>query len=260
MSISNPRYQAFSPIFHEFSLMLIVGLTGGIATGKSTVSVTLREKYNLTVVDADVIARQVVDPGTRAYGKILEAFSQDVPDLINADLSLNRAALGRAVFGHKDRLRKLNSIVHPAVRREIFWQVFKAYISFKELVILDVPLLFESGLHRFCGVVVTVSCERPLQVERLMIRNPELTEEDANNRIDSQMSNEERNYRADIVIDNGKSLNELKSAVGSVVAEIRPWKLFTVLDYLPPLGILSAVYTFAVRQMRDFYKGTKKSD
>lgn len=235
--------------------MLIVGLTGGIATGKSTVSNTLKEKYNLTIVDADVIARQVVDPGTRAYGKILETFGKEVPELINSDLSLNRAALGKAVFGNKENLKKLNSIVHPAVRREIFWQLFKAYIAFKPLVILDVPLLFESGLYKMCGLVVTVSCDRDTQIERLRTRNPELTEEDAHNRVDSQMSSEERNYRADLVIDNGKSLKDLRASIASIVREIKPWTLFTILDYFPPFGILSGLYTFTLRLVRDIYKG-----
>lgn len=238
--------------------MLIVGLTGGIATGKSTVSTTLKDKYNISVIDADVIAKEVVNPGRKAYQRIIETFGDEVPDLVSeSDGSLNRPALGKAVFGNKVNLSKLNSIVHPAVRKEIFWQLFKAYISFNDIVILDVPLLFEATMHRLCGLVITVSCERIKQIERLKLRNPELSEDDANKRIDSQMSNEERNYRADLVIDNSKTEKDLQDSIDSIVHEIRPGMLYTLLDYFPPFGLVSALYTFATRSFRDKYKGTK---
>lgn len=244
--------------------MLIVGLTGGIATGKSTVSKTFQDKYNLTVVDADIIARQVVYPGRKAYQLIVETFGDEIPDLINKkDLSLNRPALGKAVFGDKVRLSKLNGIVHPAVKKEIILQLFKAYIGFKDVVILDVPLLYESGLSNICGLVVTVSCEKQLQIERLKIRNPELSDDDVIKRIESQMSNHERNYRADLVIDNSKSLQELQRSIDSIVTEIHPNKIFTILDLFPPFGILSAIYTFSLRFFSDIYKGPEpnvKSD
>lgn len=238
--------------------MLIVGLTGGIGTGKSTVSRTLNETHNLTIVDADLIAREVVIPGRRAYNKILEAFGDEVPNLVNPeDSTLNRAALGSAVFGDKERLQKLNSIVHPAVRREIMWQIFRAYVNLQSVVILDVPLLFEAGLNKICGTTITVTCGKDLQIKRIAARNPELGEENIRRRIDSQMSNEERNYRSDIVIDNSGGLEDLKQSVASVVSEIKPNTCLTLLDLFPPFGILSALFTFTVRIVRDKYKGNK---
>jgi dephospho-CoA kinase len=238
--------------------MLIVGLTGGIATGKSTVSRYLEKTHGLTIVDADLIARQVVLPGTKGYNAIVKEFSE-VSDLVNSeDLSLNRPALGKAVFGKPDRLKKLNSIVHPLVRREIFWQIFKAYMKMNQVVILDVPLLFEAGLDKICGLTVTVSSTSSIQIERLLARNPELSSEDAHNRIKSQMSNDQRNFRADLIIDNSKDLSSLHQSIDSIVREIMPYKLWYILDLFPPFAILSAVVTFTLRALRDKFKTPKK--
>ncbi|KAI5204569.1 CoaE-domain-containing protein [Aureobasidium subglaciale] len=141
--------------------MLLLGLTGSIATGKSTVSRILSaHPYSLPIVDADLIARQVVEPGTAGYNQIVSHFGPSTPDLlIPADASsggengpdgkgrpLNRPALGRRVFGEgKESDRKvLNSIVHPAVRREIYKQMLSAYLKGHWACVLDIPLLYES--------------------------------------------------------------------------------------------------------------------
>jgi dephospho-CoA kinase len=234
--------------------MLIVGLTGGIATGKSTVSQYLEKTHGLTIVDADLIARQVVLPGTKGYNAIDKEFAE-VTDLVNPeDSSLNRPALGKAVFGKPDWLKKLNSIVHPLVRREIVWQIFKAYIKMNQVVILDVPLLFEAGLDKICGLTVTVSSTSSVQIERLLARNPELSPEDAQNRINSQMSNDQRNFRADLVIDNSKDLPSLHQSIDSIVKEIKPCKLWYILDLFPPFAVLSALFTFTLRALRDKFR------
>lgn len=233
--------------------MLIVGLTGGIATGKLSVSRELASVHKIPVVDADLIAREVVMPGTRGFQAILEQFA-DVDGLVNSDGGLNRAALGRAVFGNKQRLAVLNSIVHPAVRKAILWRLAKAYVSGHAMVILDVPLLFEAGMYQLCGKTVTLSCSEETQIRRLLARNPELSEQDAADRIASQMSNNERNYRADIVIDNDGDLEALTKAVASVVRELRPLTLVWMLDLFPPFAVLSAAYTFLVRMARDRFQ------
>lgn len=233
--------------------MLIVGLTGGIASGKSTVSAALREKHGVAVVDADQIARDVVQPGRPAYRKIVAAFA-DVEDLVLDSGALNREALGKHVFGNKDRLHVLNSIVHPAVKRQIAWLVLGAYVRLRSIVVLDVPLLFELGLHLICGKVITVTCDLEVQVERLLARNRELTADDAMKRINSQMSNRERCLRADIVIDNNKGILELHEAVASAVREVTPSILFTVLDWIPPVAVLSAALTVVTRYMLERYR------
>ena len=236
--------------------MLIVGLTGGIACGKSTVSHELKTKYHYTVIDADLIAREVVFPGKPAYKKIITAFS-DVQNLLQSDGTLNRAILGQVVFEDKKRLKVLNSILHPAVKWEIVRQLLSAYASCKNLVILDVPLLFESKLSLLCGLIVTVSTSSELQIQRLLARNTELTQSDAENRIKNQMTNEERNYRSDIVVDNSGPVSDLKDSIALLSQEIKPSKIWTILDLIPPFGILSALFTFVIRRIAEKYKGTK---
>ncbi|KAF3986623.1 hypothetical protein FT663_04344 [Candidozyma haemuli var. vulneris] len=243
--------------------MLVIGLTGGIASGKSTVSKEFAEN-GIPIIDADVIARQVVEPGRKAYEQVVAAFGEDVPGLVNpADSSLNRPALGKAVFGKPEKLKVLNKIVHGAVKKEMAWQLVKAYTGGHKMVILDVPLLFESGIHSVCGATVTVFTEKEVQLKRLLERNPELTEEDARNRIESQLSNDVRNYRADIVLDNNGSVGQLKENVKSVVSELSPNVFWHYVDLIPPIGFASAFFTVAVRACRDLYKGSsppKKQD
>lgn len=235
--------------------MLVLGLTGGIASGKSTVSKQLHAA-GLPVVDADVIARQVVEPGKKAYFQIIKAF-QDVEGLVNDDKSLNRAALGGAVFGNKEKLAVLNKIVHGAVIREIVRQIVVLYFKGTGLVVLDVPLLFETKLNLICGTTVAISCLKNVQIERLLARNPELSEQDAQKRIDSQMSTEERDFRADTVISNDGTLAELDSAVAELAERLKPSVFWTLANLFPPFGILNAVVTVAYRGVRD-YRRTRR--
>ncbi|OAA68241.1 dephospho-kinase [Niveomyces insectorum RCEF 264] len=172
--------------------MLLIGLTGSIATGKSTVSGLLAAPpYGLQVVDADQLARQVVEPGTRAYRKIVAYFGPTTPDLLlppppatatatataaaeaaavdgkqaGGVRPLNRAVLGRRVFGddpaHRRDRAVLNGIVHPAVRAAMYRRLAYAYLSGCWAVVLDVPLLFESGLDVLCGTVLVVAVRDP---------------------------------------------------------------------------------------------------
>lgn len=233
--------------------MLVIGLTGGIASGKSTVSKEF-QKLGLPIVDADVIAREVVEPGKKAYQQVIEAFQPEVPDLVNDDKSLNRPALGRAVFGKKDKLKILNKIVHGAVKKEIARQLFHYYIRAKPTVVLDVPLLFELGLHLICGLTVTISCPLDIQLERLLERNPELSKEDAQKRIDSQLSSEERNFRADKVIENNGTLEKLHDEVHNMARDSKPSWLWTMLDLFPLFGVLNAAVTVIIRAAKDRQK------
>ncbi|KAM9909868.1 hypothetical protein OXX69_005029 [Metschnikowia pulcherrima] len=229
--------------------MLVIGLTGGIATGKSTVSKELA-RQGIPIVDADVIAREVVEPGKKAYKQVVEAFSPLVPDLVDEDGKLNRANLGKAVFGNKERLGTLNGIVHGAVKREIARQLFWRYVAGYSMVVLDVPLLFEAGLHHICGATVSVSTDSATQLRRLLERNPELSEEDAKKRISSQLSMDERNAKADEVIENNGTLEDLHARVSAVVNRLRPSKFWTMVDWIPPCGILVAVSTIVSRSLK----------
>lgn len=224
--------------------MLIVGLTGGIATGKSTVSKRLKEKYELPVVDADLIARQVVEPGKPAYNAIVKYFKPLVPDLLYEDGTLNRASLGRAIFGNEKHRKVLNSIVHPAVRKAMVWQVLKAWLSGYAMVILDVPLLFESKLDMFCGTTLVISCDDETQLERLLLRDTELTRKDAQERMASQMPMAEKEKHAQYVIKNDGSLQDLYNELDKVLQQIRPSSITTLLEWIPTVGLGVAAYRF----------------
>ncbi|GMM56396.1 putative dephospho-CoA kinase [Maudiozyma humilis] len=216
--------------------MLIVGLTGGIACGKSTVSRRLQEKYKLPIVDADKIAREVVMPGTSTYNSIVEHFKENIPDLISQDGSLNRPALGSFVFSHPDELKVLNGITHPAIRYQMLKEVMN-----------------------FCGVTISVICDEDTQLERLLVRNISLSTEEARNRIKSQMPMKERKRVSDYTIENNGSLPELYNEIDRITGLIRPTNLRTVLEYFPPFGAVSAGAIIASKWIEGKPKYNKKN-
>ncbi|MGD6967595.1 dephospho-CoA kinase [Rossellomorea vietnamensis] len=181
----------------------IIGLTGGIASGKSTVSSLLAQK-GFTVVDADLAARKVAEPGEPAYLKIVETFGQDI---LNKEGTLDRAALGSIIFHNEERRKELNGIVHPAVRAEMLAEKEKAFENGKQTVVMDIPLLFESNLTWMVEKTVVVYVDRDTQLSRLMLRNG-LTEEEAEARVNSQMSLDEKRNLADAVLDNRGTIDE----------------------------------------------------
>ncbi len=130
-----------------------MGLTGGIATGKSTVSALLKS-HGVPIIDADILARQVVEPGTKAYSQIVSYFGDGI---CHTDGALDRPKLGKLVFNDAVKRKKLNSIVHPAVRRAMVWQVALYWLKGAKICVLDVPLLIEAGLWKWVGKIVVVS-------------------------------------------------------------------------------------------------------
>jgi len=213
--------------------MLLLGLTGSIATGKSTVSKLLSSApYNLPIIDADFLARKVVEPGTPGYQQILAHFQSTTPGLVAAEgAPLDRAILGRRVFGNSPAIvndrKVLNGIIHPLVARETYRAVLRAYLSGAWAVVLDVPLLFEAGMDSMCGGVIVVAAEEEVQMKRLLKRGPELTEEDARRRVESQWSVAQKVELAKHVfrdrawvVDNSGSLDDLEREVGKAVGEI----------------------------------------
>ncbi|SCU81736.1 LADA_0C00782g1_1 [Lachancea dasiensis] len=230
--------------------MLVIGLTGGIACGKSTVSKKLEESYGIPIIDADKIAREIVEPHRDAYKRIVRYFGGKVPDLLQADGSLNRAALGKHVFANHADLKVLNGITHPAVRYEIFRQILGNYFKGKKMCLLDVPLLFESKLDFFCGVTVSVVCDQATQVERVRARNPELSVEGVKNRIKAQMTHKERTRRSDYVLENDGSPQALYGQVHSLIGKIKPSWTRTLLEYFPPFAIVSAIAIMMIKYLR----------
>jgi dephospho-CoA kinase len=193
--------------------MLLVGLTGGIASGKSTVSAMLAER-GAEIVDADHIARQVVMPGTPAWCKIRDHFG---PGVLHPDGQIDRQALADQVFADKSKLALLNEITHPAIFARIADRL-EAHHGQDVIVVLDAALLIEAGLAEGVDVVVVVSSPREIQVERLAARG--VGERDASNRIAAQLGPEQRLARADVVVDNSGSLEDLGRRVDEVWAEL----------------------------------------
>jgi dephospho-CoA kinase len=189
--------------------MLLVGLTGGIASGKSTVSAMLAER-GAEVIDADHIARQVVLPGTRAWCRIRDHFG---PGVLHPDGQIDRQALADIVFADQAKLTVLNEITHP----EIFARIadrLEAHHDQDVVVVLDAALLIEAGLAEGVDVVVVVHSPREIQVERLAARG--VGERDASSRIAAQLAPEKRLAGADMVIDNSGSLEDLGRRVDEV--------------------------------------------
>ncbi|MGW6354257.1 dephospho-CoA kinase [Streptomyces sp. NPDC055092] len=193
--------------------MLKVGLTGGIGAGKSEVSRLLVE-HGAVLIDADRIAREVVEPGTPGLAAVVEAFGSDV---LAPDGSLDRPALGAIVFADADRLAVLNSIVHPLVGARS--AELEAAATGDSVVVHDVPLLAENGLAPLYDVVVVVDASPETQLDRL-VRLRGMSEEDARARMAAQATRDKRLDIADIVIDNDVPLDELHRRVDAVWADL----------------------------------------
>ncbi|ALC89703.1 dephospho-CoA kinase [Bacillus sp. FJAT-18017] len=186
-------------------MTLTIGLTGGIASGKSTVSRMCME-MGMPVIDADVEARLAVEPGEPAYEKIVSSFGKSI---LLPDGGIDRPALGSIVFNNEEKRLLLNSFVHPEVRRRMLGKKEDAIKAGARTVILDIPLLFESKLQYMADKTVVVYVDREVQLTRLMERNA-FSKEEAESRIGSQMQLSEKAAMADAVINNNGTVEETK--------------------------------------------------
>lgn len=197
--------------------MFLVGLTGGIATGKSTVSAMLKD-LNVPFIDADVIAREVVKPGRKAWRLIREKFGEEV---LLPTLDIDRDKLAEIIFSNPEKRKLLNSITHPEIYKEIFRQCFWLFMKGTQFVVLDLPLLFESGyMTKFLHKIIVVNCTPQEQLKRLMARNG-YSESNARQRIEAQMSMAQKCRFANYVIDNSKASSLTRKQVENVVRELR---------------------------------------
>lgn len=190
-----------------------VGLTGGVASGKSTVSKIL-EELGAVIIDADVLAREVVARGTPGLDKVVAEFG---PELLTPGGELDRAAMGRLVFADEDARRRLEAIVHPLVYERIV--EMEAAAGPDDVVVHDIPLLAESGRADTFDAVIVVDADPELQVERMMTERG-WTREEAEARMLAQASREDRLAIATHVIDNSGSLDDLRRRVEEVFAEL----------------------------------------
>ncbi|MGI8349855.1 dephospho-CoA kinase [Niallia circulans] len=184
-------------------MTLIVGLTGGIASGKSTIS-SYYQSLNIPIIDADIESRLAVEKGEPAYLKIASHFGKGV---LHSDGTLNRQKLGEIIFSNEEERRVLNSIVHPDVRRRMDEKQKKAVEAGEKVVILDIPLLFENKLNHTVDRTILVYVDQDTQITRLMKRN-DLSYEQALKRINAQMPLQEKLALADEVINNNGSMEE----------------------------------------------------
>ena len=191
--------------------MILVGLTGGIGSGKSTVSQLLSERGAI-IVDADAVARELQQPGTEVLRLMAEAFGQEI---CNADGSLNRQAVADKVFGNAEALKILNGIVHPAIGKEMNRRI-EEQRSTNNVVVLDIPLLVENPREGLCGVIV-VDVPVDIAVDRLVSARG-MAKDDAEARVSRQASREDRKAIADKVIDNSRDLEFLRQQVDEVWA------------------------------------------
>ncbi len=193
--------------------MLRVGLTGGIGSGKSTVSARLRE-HGAVVIDYDVLAREAVAVGSVALRRIRDRFGDDV---IAPDGSLDRPALGAVVFSDESARRDLEAITHPAIRDLAHAREEAAAGS--DVVLHDHPLLVEMGMAQACDLVVVVDVAPDVQVARL-VRDRGMSEDDARARLAAQTGRDERRAAADVVLDNSGSVGDLEAAVDRLWADL----------------------------------------
>ncbi len=196
--------------------MVLAGLTGGIASGKSVVS-SLFKEMGAYIIDADRIAHEVVSPQGRPWHEIVEVFGKEI---LLPNQSIDRKLLAKIVFDDPDRREELNAIVHPRVfaeeerqRKAIAEQDPKAVIIF------DVPLLIETGSYELMDKVILVYVPRALQLKRLMERD-HLTREEATKRVDAQIPLKEKRRYADYIIDGGQSVEEIKKKVREIFLKL----------------------------------------
>ena len=196
--------------------MILVGLTGGVATGKSTVA-RMFARCGAVVIDADALAHQVVKPGKPAWREIIKTFG---PSVLNPDRTLNRQALGALVFRHPAQLRRLEQIIHPRVAREQARRTREAARHQpKSVVIYDVPLLFEAKIDARVDKVVVVTANRDTQITRLKKRNG-LTGAEAIRRIRSQWPLRKKAAASDYLLDGTTPRRRLFTVVKQLYAEL----------------------------------------
>ncbi len=192
-----------------------LGLTGGIASGKSTADEFFKKK-KIPIIDSDLIAHKIMEIGQNGYKAVVDYFGTDI---LNDDQTINRRKLGGIVFNDKAKLKKLNELTHPLVHQEIKQQMARYRANQEKLVVIDVPLLFESGFESLCNGVLVISITPELQIERLMKRNA-FTKKEAIARINNQMPLSEKEKRATYVVANTGTIDDLEKKLSDLLQKI----------------------------------------
>lgn len=208
--------------------MFLVGLTGGIGSGKTTVSNMLRS-LKCPVIDADEIAREVVKPGTTGWKRIQKHFG---PEAFLSTGELDRKYVAKIIFNQPEKRQLLNSIIHPLIRNRMIWRIIKLFFKGYQFVILDIPLLFESGsMLPYIEYTLVVNSTEDQQIERLTSRN-EFTKEEALVRIRAQISLNDKCDMATYIIDNSSSVDYTREQVERIHRYLRSsnaqWKVRSI--------------------------------
>ena len=196
--------------------MKIVGLTGGISSGKSTVSSYLKQ-LKIPVIDADEVARKVVEPNSQGAREIRKVFGNDV---FEENGSLNRQKLGSLIFSNAENRQKLDDLLQPLIKIMILDEIEEYRQKGENMIVLDLPLLFEKQYEELCEEIIVVYIPKELQLERLMRRN-QYTKQEALSRIDSQLSIEEKRKRATVLLDNRGTIQQLYHQVEQWLVETK---------------------------------------
>lgn len=196
--------------------MKIIGLTGGIGSGKSTVARSL-QKHGFPIVDADLIAREIVEPGQPALAELAKEFGEDI---LNADGSLDRGLLASRAFTNKDTTQRLNNITHPRINQRTQELFDEARENGAEAVIYDMPLLIDKGLHKDMDATIVVHAAEHVRLERLTTKRG-LDVDDVRRRINAQIDDETRKQHADILLDNNGTEEDLTKQIAQAVDKIK---------------------------------------
>ena len=196
--------------------MKLVGLTGGIASGKSTVAAILR-RLGAAIINADELSREVVQPEQEAWNEIIKTFG---PDILQEDKTLDRRKLRKIIFDNPEARRKLEVIIHPRVRALAERRISELAAAGSSVIVYEVPLLFEAQIHLWLRPVILVACDLETQKKRLLERD-HLTELEAQQHLDAQMSLEEKRKLADYLIENDGTLEKLEQDVRAVLQKIQ---------------------------------------
>ncbi|MDK2799936.1 MAG: dephospho-CoA kinase [Clostridiales bacterium] len=196
--------------------MKVIGLTGGTGSGKSTVA-NIAKDLGAKVIDADIIARQIVQKGQKALEEIVQHFGKDIL-LENGEL--NRRKLGSIVFADKEKLKLLNKITHKYIIQKIHEEIeIETLKKEYDIIIVDAAVLIESGLYELCDMVWVVVADKEERIKRIMKRDS-LSLEEANNRINSQMTEEEMKNYASAIINNNKDIECIRFQVTQLINQI----------------------------------------
>lgn len=196
--------------------MKIIGLTGGIGSGKSTVARSL-QKHGFPIVDADLIAREIVEPGQPALAELTKEFGADI---LNTDGSLDRGLLASRAFTNKDTTQRLNDITHPRINQRTQELFDEARENGAEAVIYDMPLLIDKGLHKDMDATIVVHAAEHVRLERLTTKRG-LDVDDVRRRINAQIDDETRKQHADILLDNNGTEEDLTQQIAQAVDKIK---------------------------------------